>query len=124
MYTTSMVLSPMEVVTMVQVTEKHRDVSFVELVQFMMYLEEKYGAVAEVHVSTDEANPADALLCITSVGKCRLHRDIRSRAFASRTVPYSQLQRVPYVLLELFYEITEQIDGACEACLADAARLN
>jgi heterodisulfide reductase subunit C len=106
---------------MVKQTEKHRDVSFVELVRFMSYLEEKYGAVAEMHISSDEDDSLDALLCITCVGCCPVHRNPRHNTFSSRKVPYKELHKVPEVLLDMFYDILDQIDGKCPECLEIAA---
>lgn len=109
---------------MAKQTEKYRATSFVELVQFLYWLEDKYGAVAEFHISRDEDDSLDALLCITCVGACRVHRDPPHNTFASCKVPYSQLHRVPEFFLDLLYEISDKIDGQCPQCLALVAVRN
>ena len=102
---------------MVKQAEKYRATSFVELARFMWYLEDRYGAIAEMHISSDEDDTLDALLCITCVGCCKVHRNPRHNTFSSRKVAYKDLHRVPEVLLEMFYDIIDQIDGKCPECL-------
>lgn len=109
---------------MVKPTEQGRETSFVELIQFLYWLEDKYGAIAELHISRDEDDTLDALLCITCVGVCKVHRDPPHNTFASCKVPYSQLHRVPEFFLDLCYEISDRIEGQCPDCLALVAALN
>lgn len=109
---------------MAKPTEQYRDISFLELVGYLRHLEQTYGAIAEIHVSTDEDDPRNALLCITCVGCYKLHPNPRYNTFAARKVANSRLSLVPAVLLDMLYEIDAQIEGQCPQCLAAVALLN
>lgn len=104
--------------------EKQAEIQWVDIIWTMNYVEEHYGGIPECHISTNEDDTRNALLCITCPRGCKLHPDAVGVAFTSREVPYSQLHRVLWVLHDMFYELIEELDGACPACLAAAAKLN
>ena len=104
--------------------EKARPIDFVDLIHVMNYIEEHYGGVPELHISTDEDDKTDALLCITCPRGCKLHPNAVGVAFASRKIPYQALHRVQTVFYDMLHEIIGELDGACPACLAYLYRHN
>lgn len=105
-------------------TESPREINWIDIVAQIRYVEEHYGGTPEVHITTDEDDTRDALLCITCPRGCKSHPDAVGVAFTSCKVPYKKLHRLQQILFHQFYELIEQLDGACPRCLEAVHRLN